>query len=212
MMLIIIMKNFTHFSNHAIKRIEQRSKLCDSVIAKIIDNGLAINIGTKIIFEKRHWLFYSKVDDCFFVAIQDCYTGLIITVLTIEYHENLAWSINDSILKEAKERIYNKQFYISKVQNIKPTTINIKAHYESSEGYRKTKELCKLKTEKYGSDLNKIIKKDSIYRLIKIKCEDKAIDKIIEVTLTLGKKGDSIVVDWMKYCNNIKKPILSITF
>ena len=96
---------FSYFSNHALQRIEQRTLLEPNEIADIIDFGLALDTGKEIIFEKTHWLIYSIKDKCHFFIIQDKFTGLVITILPTQYHDNLAWSVDKECFAQAKSNI-----------------------------------------------------------------------------------------------------------
>ena len=79
------MSQFTHFSKHALLRIDQRTQLNYFDIAKILDGDLAVDVGTVVALDKKHWLFYSEKDDCCFVAIQNAFTGTVITVTASDY-------------------------------------------------------------------------------------------------------------------------------
>ena len=65
-----------------------------------------------------------------FFIIQDKFTGLVITILPTQYHDNLAWSVNKEYFALAKSNIeknnlsekqqeFSKQFNIETTQNIR---------------------------------------------------------------------------------------------
>ncbi|UUO25441.1 hypothetical protein FGD67_21145 [Colwellia sp. M166] len=149
---------FSYFSNHALQRIKQRTLLEPNEIADIIDFGLAINTGKEIIFEKTHWLIYSIKDECYFFIIQDKFTGLVITLLPTQYHDNLAWSVDNESFAQAKSNIeqndisekqleFSKQFNIETTQNIK-----VKIRYLDLNNEAKTKTLFNLPAIEYNYD------------------------------------------------------------
>ena len=78
-----------NLTDHAKQRIKERTKIDTKEITKIINNKKYIDLGTKPGILKRHLLFYSLVDDNYFVIIQDTVDGGILTVLTEEYQNNL---------------------------------------------------------------------------------------------------------------------------
>jgi len=149
---------FSYFSNHALQRIKQRTLLEPNEIADIIDFGLAIDTGKEIIFEKTHWLIYSIKDECYFFIIQDKFTGLVITLLPTQYHDNLAWSVDNESFARAKSNIeqnnisekqleFSKQFNIETTQNIK-----VKIRYLDLNNEDKTKTLFNLPAIEYNYD------------------------------------------------------------
>jgi len=89
------MQVFTHFTHHAFDRITERTKLSCEDISFILDNKLVVNMGCKPGMPRQHLLFYSDLDDEYFVAIQDEMSGTIVTILPLEYHANLAWKVSE---------------------------------------------------------------------------------------------------------------------
>ena len=149
---------FTYFSNHALQRIKQRTLLEPNEIADIIDFGLAIDTGKEIIFEKTHWLIYSIKDECYFFIIQDKFTGLVITLLPTQYHDNLAWSVDNESFAQAKSNIEQndiaeKQLEFSKKFNLETTkNIKVKIRYLDLNNEAKTKTLFNLPAIEYNYD------------------------------------------------------------
>ena len=96
------MRKFTVFSRHALSRIQERTRLNETRIAEILDAGQAVFVGRKPGFDREHWLFYSPDDDDCFVAIRDRLVGKVVTVLPLDYHENLAWRITEAQCADAR--------------------------------------------------------------------------------------------------------------
>jgi len=153
---------FSYFSNHALQRIEQRSSLEPSEIADIIDFGLAVDTGTEVVFERKHWLLYSIKDECFFFIIQDKFTGLVITILPTQYHDNLAWPVDHESFVQAKNNIeqnsisekqqeFSRQFNLETTQNIKVKIRYLDLNYEA-----KTKTLFNLPAIEYDYNSAKV--------------------------------------------------------
>jgi len=153
---------FSYFSNHALQRIEQRTCLKPNEIADFIDFGLAVDTGTEPIFEKTHWLIYSIKDECYFFIIQDKFTGLVITILPTQYHDNLAWQVDDECFFKAKSNIeqnnvsekqqeFSRQFNLETTQNIK-----VKIRYLDLNNEAKTKTLFNLPAIEYDYNSAKV--------------------------------------------------------
>ena len=106
------MNKITHFSKHAMERIQLRSKLHLADIARILDAGKFVDTGCEPGFNRHHLLFYSRKDDQFFVAIQDRFIGKVITLLPLDYHQNLAWKISEAQRVEAKSMIMERSLSI----------------------------------------------------------------------------------------------------
>ena len=185
---------FTHFSEHALQRIKERTRMSESKIARKIDTAKAVDIGDEPGLNRKHWLFYSLYDDSCFVAIQDSITGLVITVLTIEYHERIAWKIDADHILTAKGRNSKK------ITNTGVKIIYIKARYKSNNKF-KVKTLYKLNACDYGYDLKEVTVSNSFEADIKRACERNKIeiDQVLQVVLTMGNNGEPMFIDWKYY-------------
>lgn len=192
------MARFTYFSKHALKRIGQRTKLNYFVIADMLDYGGAIDVGVETVFDRKHWLFYSELDDCCFVAVQDSITGLVVTVLPLDYHENLAWKVDANSLVEAKEKSFHYNLNDTNKSKEPPSIIIVKARYMSDQDYQKTAMLTKFKAADYNDDLFKVLKDESFESEVNYHCKLKRIDvlKVHEITIALGNDGEPLTIDW----------------
>lgn len=192
------MTRFTHFSRHALKRIDQRTKLNYFSIADILDHGGAVDVGAEPVFDRRHWLFYSAVDQSYFVAVQDSVTGLVVTILPLDYHQNLAWTVSEIFLEEAK----SKACTVAKPQIIgektHPSKIIVKARYICDEGRAKTTTLTKFESSDYGGDLFRVLQDKSFNSEIVYQCNCKGIDasRVYEILIALGNDGEPLLIDW----------------
>ena len=191
------MTPFTNFSKHALLRIKQRTQLSYFDIAEILDNDLAVDVGTVSVFDKKHWLFYSEKNDCCFVAIQNILTGMIITVLPIDYHENLAWKIEEELLEQAAKKIKNHEPKVAKPSGTLPSVINVKMHYICDKrGYTKTTPLTKFKARDCSSDISLVLSDESLDSVIEHHCEQKGINigNVVGLSVSLGTQ--QIRIDW----------------
>ena len=203
------MQAFSHFSQHALVRIAQRTKLTCEDIARILDRKLTLNIGRKPGFNRRHLLFYSALDDEFYVAIQDELTGTVVTVLTLEYHANLAWSVS------LEECARVKNIYLStledkpKLLTIKPSVFIISGHFLDHAGYQKTKVIRKISSEPYENNAKKLLSDREFFSKLNVFATEKQIDatKMFGISIRLGIKGPPMTVclhDYDKLYLNVK--------
>lgn len=192
------MARFAHFSKHALKRIGQRTKLDYFFIADMLDYGGAIDVGTEIVFDRKHWLFYSGIDDDYFVAIQDSFTGLVVTILPLDYHENLAWKVNSELFPQAKQKASTYTPTNSSNLSKSPTRIILKARYMSNNGYPKSSILTKFESSDYKGDLTKVLNDKSLNSEVCYHCKRKGIEisTVFEISISLGKNGQSLWIDW----------------
>jgi hypothetical protein len=195
---------FSYFSNHALQRIKQRTLLEPNEISDIIDFGLAVDTGTEPVFEKTHWLIYSIKEDCYFFIIQDKFTGLVVTILPTQYHDNLAWSVDNESFDQAKNNIeqnsifdkrleFSKQFNIEKIQNIK-----VKIRYLDLNNEAKTKTLFNLPAIEYDYNSDNVpidnsFKKNLNRHLKKTEIKE---SNIFAVLLSYKKNEPPRILSW----------------
>ena len=192
------MQAFTHFSRHAFERITQRTKLTCEEIARILDRKLVLNTGRKPGFNRNHLLFYSAADDDFYVAIQDSLTGTVVTILPLEYHANLAWSVSSEDCSKAKDIFLNATAEILSKQPVSNASLFIvSGHYLDGEGNQKTKVLRKFSSIPYENDVKKLLFDQSMLSNLDSFAEEKGIDpkRMFGITIRLGNHGAPIAID-----------------
>jgi hypothetical protein len=96
---------YTTFSTHALERVSERLSMRHEELAFVLDEGLALDIGREQKNQRMHRLFYSPGDGQCFVAIQDTDKGTVITVLPIDYHNQICWAVSVGAQKKAKALI-----------------------------------------------------------------------------------------------------------
>ena len=72
-----------------------------ATFARLLDQNLTVSVGVEPFTRRRHRLLYSEPDKAHFVVIQDFETGEVVTLLPIDYHENLAWQLSQKSLRKA---------------------------------------------------------------------------------------------------------------
>ena len=107
---------------HAYIRICERSGLKSHEVQKMLKVGAYVPLGIDKKKNNSHKLIYSESDETCFVAIHDEKSDDIVTVLPIDYHGNIAWTIDINILAEAKriyfEKIHNKKFNVDQQKTL----------------------------------------------------------------------------------------------
>jgi len=199
------MNRITHFSKHALDRLEQRSSLTYYELAKILDCHVFIDIGSEPGFNRQHRLFYSDKDKAFYVAIQDTQTGGVVTVLPTEYHENISWKIKPSDLLAAKDLAllppkefedYESTFLID---NTPPSTFFITALFNDFDGNPKIMgDILKVSASPYNMDIGQLISDETFEKNIQnsLGKKDVASSSVYGISIRLGKKGERLFFNW----------------
>jgi len=92
-------------TKHAKLRLQERTVLSEQDFVNIMDTYRSVSAGYEPQTFRWHRLFYSRADDTHYVAVQDISNGEVITILTLDYHDNLAWKISKKKLKQAVWRV-----------------------------------------------------------------------------------------------------------
>jgi hypothetical protein len=146
------------FSEHAVLRVRQRTKMTTCEILELISAGRALNMGCKPGIPKRHILFYSAADDSCFVAIQDELDGTIITVLPVDYHLNLAWDVTPELEQMARAMYENGPAPDHVKKDSAPSKFYVSCRYYDDQLAIKTKRLFSVPLGQYGSNAELLIK------------------------------------------------------
>lgn len=97
------MKTQTHMlTEHARQRISERSVTAEGSIVSMLDEGLFVPIGTEAGSSRSHELLYLAGDGHWFVAIRDVRTLELITLLPVDYHENISWKVSFEAMQLAR--------------------------------------------------------------------------------------------------------------
>lgn len=192
------MSSFANFSRHAFKRVAQRTSLSCDEIAKILDRGLVVNTGQRPGFDRVHLVFYSPQDNDYFVAIQDVVTGTVITILPLDYHENLAWEISTADCDRAKEIFLSAQSAVDEPRvRDTPKVFVIKGYFLDGNGQQKTKLLLKVPSNPYECDLKKLLDDNAIFQAIDEAASVKGIplERMFAISIRHGNSGAPVAVD-----------------
>ncbi len=193
---------FTHFSNHATKRLMQRTRLTRLELARVLDHRLFVHIGNEPGLPREHLLFYSTLDENSFVAVRDKLTGAVVTVLPLEYHENLAWSISPTQIAKAKKlaccsaaesaaKAMAKNRADDSASRGAPNFLAVSCSYIASPGRTIVKNLLKVPAANYQNNIRTFMHHEGTPALLDKAALEKGLDatKVVAVAVRLGKKG-----------------------
>lgn len=186
----------TNFSFHAYKRGHGRLSMTHSALAEILDMDLAINIGNESNNNRVHKLFYSEHDNMCFVAIQDIKVGTVITVLPIDYHENISWAVSIESQSQAKKLIVKDEAPFineSQILNTNASVFRISANIADDYGrYITTVNIGSWPCEPYEYSIDTLID-DLVSRINKKRPVNKDIEEFIyTIAIRLGRKGEPV--------------------
>ena len=212
---IIIMR--VSFSRHAFCRVTERLSMTHEDLASIINHELTVNIGHEKGNNRDHKLFFSSKDKMCFVAIQDRKTGTVVTILPIDYHNNIAWIVSIDAQNIAKRLVGEKVTIIhhqatvpdtikkfkeakaidAKIQ-IKPSVFKVSG-YLAGENGQTIKLVClgSEPSEPYDYNVEKLIKDKNFIDTLAIRINDKVVatapnGSIRSIIIRLGQKGEPV--------------------
>jgi hypothetical protein len=187
---------FTHFSQHAHKRVLQRTHLSLQRLALVLDQKLVVNTGTEPGLQREHLLFYSIPDADCFIAVRDSMTGKVVTVLPLEYHENLAWKVSLSQVQMAKELACGvnsrpKSATANPSAPTGPSMLVVSCSYVDACGNYRVMVLVKVKASLYDSDINTFMRNPETSDLIDAAAQSKNLnpERMLILSVRLGNNG-----------------------
>lgn len=189
----------TNYSFHAFERVHGRISMTHKELANILDADLALNIGQENKSNRMHKLFYSERDKICFVAIQDMKTGTVVTVLPIDYHENISWAVSIESQNQAKKLIVQDDVVKSKIININSTVFKISGNIVDKYGrYKKIINMGSWSCLSYDYKIDKLIKDTKFLEFLIEKIKEKSCKLNDEscfvqtITIRIGKKGEPV--------------------
>ncbi|MEP6809668.1 MAG: hypothetical protein ABI992_05450 [Chthoniobacterales bacterium] len=81
----------------------ERLTMSHESVGQLLDDDLTIRVSEEKGTNREHLLFFSARDQQCFVAIRDAVTMTVVTVLPVDYYENLGCKIHWSQLEFARE-------------------------------------------------------------------------------------------------------------
>ncbi len=213
---------------HAHEKIEERLLMSAEALCEILDDDLVVTTGGEISSNRYHKVFYSPLNKMCFVAVQDCKTGHIITVLPIDYHQNKAWVISSDAQLMAKaimsEHIKDKeqqkaQQKFEKSQRIKQIqgrlAFRVYGYLEDEvKNIVDRTFICSWKDESLQADLGKLIEDDRFLSYLFERLQKKRTSlevnsniSIKRLSIQLGSKGEKTLfhIEALKWFNKTRQ-------
>jgi TATA-box binding protein (TBP) (component of TFIID and TFIIIB) len=194
----------TSFTHHAFSRVLDRLSLSLFELANILNYDLAVDIGTESGTNRIHRLFYSCPDHACFVAIQDSKSGVVVTVLPIDYHENISWSISQDSQIQAKNLLGANNFEeISNLPVIQTTATTFKITGYVEDEFGKLLKILSLGSwpcEPYEYRIENLIEDGDFLEELNMRIEKKMKREgynpnlLQTVYVKLGNKGDPVLI------------------
>ena len=174
---------------HAQDRLTQRSRETSESLLKIISEERYFNIGKECGSNREHFLFFSKLDWVWHVLIADIKTKQVITILPIDFHENISWKISYEVLEAAKQIALNDR-NIDACDENSPSTFKIKASYSVRQNYFKWINLGSWPYS-HESHLNEFIPQKDFWSFIELKIQEKnkLLQTLDSIIISRGKNS-----------------------
>jgi len=151
-------------TKHAEDRLITRTDLSIEDFETVYKEEKILPIGKEKKSSRLHELFYSKPKDQCFVSIRDERNSEIITILPIDYHQNIAWTIDPDIQQKAKDlALGNKKFgeeELIEYQEQTPSKFRVVAIDPIN---YKRKKITSFNCEEFSFDID-ILLSDEIFR------------------------------------------------
>lgn len=193
------------FTEHAMERVEERLRMEPRDILNVLNWDLAVTIGREN--NRYHKLFFSEVDQDWFVAICDERTREVVTVLPYDYHNR--WVISQGAMDEAREIAESgkkKDIIESFVEDIpeRPDpndstrtltrVINVLGRFWDHNGHLCRRRICRLSVEEFGSDKETLLSNPEVVDRIKLAFKEVNHDNLTVHSLyfKFGRKGELI--------------------
>ena len=190
----------THFSKHAFFRVDTRLSMTHLAVIELVEERKVINIGEEPGGHREHLLFYSRQDQQCFVAIHDYKTKTIITILPVDYHENIAWRVSIDSQQNAKTLVVGEHLpvhgpAIETPTEVPCTTFKVGLSFIDEHNQIKVKSLGSFDAKPYGGIIPNAIK------------DSQFMDKVNQAILAKGIFGRFCVLMVRAHKNDIPKLI-----
>lgn len=184
------------------ERAEERLRMEPRDILNILNWDLTVTLGRER--NRYHKLFYSEVDQDWFVAICDERTREVVTILPYDYHNR--WMISQEAMDDARniaESGKKKDIQENYIEDIpvRPdpndssktlqSVINVLAIFRTHDGGLYRSGICRLSIEEYGNDKEAILRNPLAIDKIKTALQKANPEKfhLHSLYLRIGRKG-----------------------
>ena len=201
------LRRTTTFTIHALDRVAERMDLPRTELAEILDTGRAVTLGVDEYSNRLHRLFFSRVDEQFFVAVQDAKSGDVITVLPLEYYANIHAYVKEDQVVEAAALLGYPPPDVSNMPGVMPkpapgintgvTVIRISSVIRRDDGRPMIKNLGSWPSEHAPAELVELIHQPGFLSEMRCRAREKGIElrPPFEFKFQMGNKGEPVCVE-----------------
>jgi len=201
------LRRTTTFTIHALDRVAERMHLTTVELAEILDRGLAVTLGVDEYSNRLRRLFYSVVDEQFFVAVQDAKFGDVVTVLPLDYYVNLHGYVKEQTALEAAALVGAHPTEVWRLRGVMPTpepgtntgasVVRISGLIRPDDGAPKIKNLGSWPSERAPTELEELVHAPGFLSEIRRRARDKGIElrQLFGLQLQMGKSGEPVRVE-----------------
>ena len=176
-------------TKHAEDRLFTRTNLSKEEFEMVYEEEKILPIGKEKKSSRLHELFYSKPKDQCFVSIRDERNSEIITILPIDYHQNIAWTIDPDTQQMAKDlalgnKIFGEEELMIEHQQETPSKFKVVAIDPVN---YKRKNITSFNAEEFSFDID-ILLSDQIFRkTLRNFFKENDSNKFLECEIIFGK-------------------------
>lgn len=176
-------------TKHAEDRLLTRTNLSKEEFEMVYKEEKILPIGKEKKSSRLHELFYSKPKDQCFVSIRDERNSEIITILPIDYHQNIAWTIAPDTQQMAKDlalgnKIFGEEELMIEHQQETPSKFKVVAIDPVN---YKRKNITSFNAEEFSFDID-ILLSDQIFRkTLRNFFKENDSNKFLECEIIFGK-------------------------
>ena len=200
------LRRSTTFTIHALDRVAERLTLSRVELADILDRNRAVTIGVDEYSNRLRRLFFSPVDEEFFVAVQDAKTGDVVTVLPLEYYANLHGFVPEKRVVEAAALMGRPPPDVRTMRGVMPkpdpgsnpgtSVIRVCAVLQRPDGSPLRKNLGSWPADAAPAQLEALAQEPKFLEEMRARAHAKGVElqPPFTLTLTVGKSGEGLMV------------------
>jgi hypothetical protein len=201
------LRRTTTFTIHALDRVAERMHLSRIELAAILDHGRAVTLGVDEYSNRLHRLFFSRVDEQFFVAVQDTKTGDVITVLPLKYYANLHGYVKEDQVVEAAALLGYPPPDVRKMPGVMPkpepgintraTVIRIAGVLRRDDGRPTIKNLGSWPSDRAPLQLVDLVHQAGFLSEMRCRAREKGVELSppFELRFQMGNNGEPVCVE-----------------
>jgi hypothetical protein len=179
------------FTRHALIRVFERLHLSEKEIAQILDSHICVLLGRDGDSTKVHKLFFSRLDNSWFVAVLDESNNEVLTILPSDYHNR--WRISSDALDQARALVQGGKKTSGLVERLMPgvaLSFRFSAVLENKQRKIRTVGLGSVPCKGYSSVVD-ASEDQNVQELLRERLADQITEseKVVVILGRIGKKN-----------------------